>query len=169
MIDEMTAASIPAFDDAWDAETLRLAFQDSAQMLTVDVTWAESLDAKVVAIFSVSSVVVGLAPALTAGSKSPGTWLFWAAALLSWGWAAVHCYRAYRPRDFTVGPSPQKTLDSKWLSLDPSKYRFYAIRDMAEAHEKNRRLFAEKAQHMDTALFATALEVLCLALAFFVF
>jgi hypothetical protein len=138
-------------------------------MLSVDISWAESLDAKIVAVFSVSSVLISLAPALTSGSKSFGTIVFWILALVFWVRAALECYRAYRPRDFTVGPSPQKTLDPKWLRLKPSQYYFYAIRDMGESHEANRGLIAEKAQHMSAALFATALEVLCLAFAFFVF
>ena len=165
----MVAEAPIAYNPSWSEHTLRAAYDDATRMLGVDVSWAESLDTKIVATFSVSSAVVGLAPSLASGEKSVETWLFWILALVFWAWAAWQCYRAFEPRDFTVGPSPGKTLDPKWLSLDLPRYYFYSIRDASDAHDANRALIAKKAGHLTSALFASALEVFCLAIAFFVF
>jgi hypothetical protein len=169
-IKKMPDANIAPWDDSWDNDTLQLAYEESAGIREIDINWIESIDTKVVAVFSVASAIVGLTPTLRGDAAlSVERAVLLGFAGIAWLFAAFRCYFAYQPRGFTIGPNPKRKLDARWLGLTPTYYRYYALRDMAEAHEANRIEIVRKGGHLSAAIFATALEVIFLALAFLVF
>jgi hypothetical protein len=128
--------------------------------------WSDTIDSKVVAVFSVASAILGLAPALKQLHSVGASLAFWIVAASCWVFAVVFCHLAYRPRNFRVDPSPAKLLVPEWLRLDPDQYQFYRLRDMGKSYEHNRDDLDRKASCLGWAILFTAGEVFALALAF---
>ena len=166
-------SSLTQFDKSWDDETLNLAYEQCAASREAVNGLADALDNKVLAIFSVTTAVAGLAPSLSRRPNTPpvSPWqtLCYFVAGLAWVYVVVQCYRAYRPSDFAITPRPSKLLDRKWLGLTPAQYRFFAIRDAGEAHEINATLVLERGWLVRSAMIATVVEVGFLGLATLVF
>jgi hypothetical protein len=161
---------IAPWNDSWNKETVRLAFEESASSRDVVSALADSMDNKVVAIFSVASAIIGLTPALRGDEAiSVERAVTFAISVLAWGVAVIQCYRAYQTHDFIVGPNPNKALDAKWLRLAPEKYQYYAIAEMGRAHEVNAAHILRRGKLLSAAMVATVVEVLSLGLAFLVF
>ena len=173
----MSDEQIAPWDDAWSADTLQMAYEESASTRDVASSLAEAIDTKVVAMFSVASAIIGLTPSLhgagdlIAAATHPSPWrlFFYFVGAVAWVYVAIQCYRAYRPHDFAVGPNPNKALNGAWLRLTPAKYKYYAIKEMGRAHEINASHILRRGALIRWVMIATIVEVLSLGLAFLVF
>ncbi len=137
-----------------EPSALALAYAESLTVQPALLDWSDAMDTKLIAIFSVSSVIVTLVPTLgPAGLASSRLWL---AALAAWGFAAYFCCAALMPRSLQVGPDPGKLLGDDWLSLSAPAFLRARLTYMAEAYNENVPVLVQKAGRIRRALLATA-------------
>src|SRR5438445_11079982 len=85
------------WNSTWDERTVQLAYDHAREMQRTVEVWIDSLDAKVVAVFGVSSGVIGLVTSLaTLPSGTLGRGLS-AGALAAWAVSAMYCWTAFNP------------------------------------------------------------------------
>lgn len=155
------------WDNARNSETLRLAFEEAGRLPPIYGEWLTAIDTKLVGIFSVASVIIGLAPSLKWGAQLTGipraAWLVAVGAWLGTVWL---CYVGYRPRPVRFGVIPDKLRESEWTHLTPDEYRYFRLRDMGKTFDTNGDQILAKANLASWAMRMTALEVLALLVAF---
>jgi hypothetical protein len=154
------------WNESVNEQTTQLAYEEATRLQTFYATWADSLDGKTVAVFSVGSAIFGLTPLFRNYPPQGGAFYVWIAAGICWIIAAILCHDAYTPRALRVDPDPKRLCTSEWLRLPPDEYRFYRLRDLGKTHEQNRDVLDEKAWSLRFAMWFTAGEVLLLAVAF---
>jgi len=163
------APPVPQFEAAWNHETLKLAFERCEASREAVHGLADAIDNKVLAIFSVTTAVAGLAPSLNHGPgrplASPWQTLCYFIAGLAWAYVVIQCYRAYSPSQYAITPRPSSLLDGRWLGLTPAQFQFFAIRDAGEAHEINAALILKRGWFVRSAMIATVVEIAFLGLA----
>ena len=155
--------------EGYSIETLKLAYREALEGFN-DLTEAYyRLDPRFIAILTVSSTVLGLAPALD-GAPSPNVSaaLVWVAAGCGWLYALYHCFRALRGGDF-LALSPRLLSDPAWLGLPERWYLIYAIKKLAEGWERNAGAYEDKTEGLKYALIGLAFETLGVAVALLVF
>lgn len=149
-------------------ETLSLAYEEAKGVQTLLSSWSDALDAKVVAVFGVASIIMGLAPVLRRPDAPGWTLIVLLLALACWLAAVFNCRRAYSPKDFRVGPDPASIQESDWRDLTPAEYRRFRLRDMADSCDFNQERVLEKANALGWAILFTAVEVPLLVLGLYV-
>jgi hypothetical protein len=163
------APSMPQFEASWNDETLNLAFEECLASREAVNSLAGAIESKVLAIFSVTTAVAGLVPSLKrdlgTSPASPWQTLCYLIAGLAWVYVVIQCYRAYSPSQYAITPRPNNLLDRKWLGLTPAQFRFFAIRDVGEAHEINAALILKRGWLVRAAMIATVVEIAFLGLA----
>jgi hypothetical protein len=143
-------------------ETAALAYQESLRATEALTGWYEALDGKAVAVFSVSSLIVGLAPKVAVARGIP-----WAVALVAWGISAGACFWALLPKDFRFDPKPKVLMNEAWLRLDPVAFRRFRLEDVAVTYRVNSEAYKLKSKILMVAIGATVIEVISLAVALF--
>lgn len=155
-----------SWDETMNEETIRLAYDEAKALRTLYTDWGDALDAKTVAVFSVASVILSVAPLFHESTPRGLALVVLIAAVICWGVAVMFCHDAYTPRGLRVDPSPHKLLSPAWLSLPPGQFYFFRLRDMAKTHNHNRDTLDDKADRLRWATAFVAAEVALLALAF---
>jgi hypothetical protein len=161
---DSSAVESHEWDSRWDEETILLAYEASKELPATFSAWADAVDNKVVATFSVGAVLVVLLPALQQQPPTPAATIFLGLALGFWVFAAVACYRAYRPVGLRVEPNPRLLLNPKWLELSPKRFRYWRLHWLGKTFTHNSDQLARKTEHLGQALILTAAEVFCLLL-----
>jgi hypothetical protein len=143
-----------------DTETTAMAYQESVASVQTLASWYEALDTKIVAVFSVSSVIAVLAPKVADAPK-----VIWILALAAWGIAAIACFVAFNTRRYTLDPNPNVLINDKWLELSPDEFREHRLKRVVQTYGENRKAYNKKDFALKLAMYATGAEVLCLVIA----
>ena len=161
---ESEKAEIPEFDPSADWRTLQTAFDESLAANEISYGWADAIDGKIVAVFTLATAIAGVFPighpkvALSIGSISGLV-----VGFLGWMAAVFFCWRGYAPRGFKLGPSPQALLEGNWLGRSLANYQWYRLHYLGLSFDQNTEACEAKARDLGSAMLATALEVLMLS------
>lgn len=156
----------PAWAASWPEETSEQAYHEAREAVLAADKWADAIDRKAVAVFSVSALTMMLAPMVQGGARLPAFQAAaWLGALVCFLVATYNFRRAYKPRSFRVGPNPGALQTPEWLALPVACYRYRMLEWLGKTFEDNRRITDEKAAALDAAVFWAALEVVLLSLA----
>lgn len=150
----------PKPDDA----TVRLAFEESKEINAKLDEWIEAIDRKIVTLFTLSSGVAGLVPAIA--ETSDQIWI-WRGGGAAWLVAAVLCLVAFWPRKMLVSPDPVGIYRPKWLAIDEDRYRMKRLGSLGTIYKENIALVSEKARLLRFAMLASGVEIGLFALAIF--
>ncbi len=156
---------VPVWSPDWDVDTLALAYQAAQGTHELVDKWASALDAKVVAVFGVSSAILTIGPGLGQGLKAGLASFLWALAAVCWAVGTLFCYRAYGLRSLRVGVDPVAFLDPAWLSLTPTEFRLYRLQKLGQSFAENRVVLDAKAGALGWAIHLTAAEVALIVIA----
>jgi hypothetical protein len=154
-----------AWNPEWPLETAELAYSEAREAAREADKWADVVDTKAVAVFTVAAGAVTLAPSLQRGASSPLQALLWLAALICFLGSAYYSYCAYKPHDFRFGPDPLRLQTPEWLALPPGRYRYRMLEWLGKNYEHNSGVTERKAKALTRAMRWTAFEVIALSLA----
>src|SRR5437016_1094754 len=84
----------PKWDESWDKETARLAYEHVREVYRQVDAATDVLDRKVVAVFTVASAIAAFAPVLGRFALWSNRWWLSAGAVVMWSLSAVACWRA---------------------------------------------------------------------------
>ena len=157
----------PVWNEKVNNETVKLAYEEAKSLQPFMSSWSDAVDAKVIAVFGIASVLIGAIPAIAGTPDSTWEWLLWLPAALFWAGAGWFSIQAFLTLDFRVGPVPGKLLEPEWAELSPEEYRFYRMRDMAKDYSHNRKQINRKAVALWWSIAFVAAESLALVLALF--
>jgi hypothetical protein len=150
----------------WKLETVQQAYDEAREVQSVIEKWPDTIDNKVVAIFSVASVIAGLAPKVhELPARCTTSWWLWVAAMFAWLVSASSCAAAFFPRDYRLDPDVRKVAVPEWYRHEPKEYLLYRLRDMKRSVAKNDRVIRGKALALKVAIIAAVVEVGLLAAA----
>jgi hypothetical protein len=124
--------------------------------------WADSLDNKVVGLFSLSTIIIGVITAFTAKN-------------IAWDWRVIPlcvgalafvvnvCYalKSFQTREFILGYDPGVLLE-EYSSLKPDEAKYWIMKHDGQNWEGNRKLINDKADALRWSIVATAIEVVAL-------
>ena len=149
---------------SFEKETVELAYEEAKKIQPLMSNWVDTIDTKIIGIFTVASLIAGLVP--TFSDMDPVGWslFFWIASVLFWAGTAVFTCIAFYPRTWRIDPDPRKVLGEDWLTLPAEPYRYYRLRDMGKTFERNRTESIKKADYLTLAIVFFALEIGSLAL-----
>jgi hypothetical protein len=146
------------YDASWKTETLDLAYESAVKSHAVSVDATVAIDAKLVTICTVASVLLGLSTVVHLNGP------FLLAAIGFWAVAIAVGLWTYRAQDVRV-MDPRVIVDPRWLSLEAAAYQSHTIEDLARAYGHNHALAERKARGLFIAMCCVAGEVGALALA----
>jgi hypothetical protein len=155
---EPSPASV-TWDPSWDEKTALLAYEHAREMQRTVETWIDALDNKVVAVFGVSSGVIGLVTSLSTLPAGAIGRVPWVLALGSWGLSALYCWKAFKPSNFRLDPDARLLLDKRWLSLKAPQFLLDRLNNMGTSVAFNQTALKEKANALRHALAWAVAEV----------
>lgn len=169
--------------DEMNAESVELAYKESLTVQEFLHKRMELIDNKIIAVFSVASVAVVIAPTLAsangANEEISGLGMIinavggmtaalcWLLALVSWAASATFAILGFWPRRWHVEPNPTRLMGADWLELSPQAFRYWRLGQLGELTEENSRLCKKKADKLRLALVAVSTEVLFIAAGLF--
>lgn len=153
------------WDPAWPQGTIEIAYEEAKKVEHVAAGWADEVDKKVIAVFTVAAAIVTFVPTVQRPGTAIGPLTMWVVAIACFLRAAWFCYQAYSPRPFRLGPDPKTIRCKDWMALSPGKYRYQMLEFMGRAVIHNQDQANRKADALASALGWTAGEVAALALA----
>jgi hypothetical protein len=162
---ERAPAAVSEWADTFDAETVRLAYDEATKLPALFEDMAKSMDAKIITIFGVGAVVLGFAPVFREARPTGFALIPWAVAVTAFLFAGVLCHEAYSPRDMRVDPNPRRLAVSAWLDVSPERFRFYRLQDMGKTFDQNRDVLNDRAVALTCAMWCVTAEVVALAVA----
>jgi hypothetical protein len=157
--------NVPEWDEAWNQETLALAYEASRGTREAMAAWADALDTKLFGVFAVGGIILTLAPTLQAPSKERVVVACWFAAALLWLFALILGYQGYAPTILRAGPNPQTFLEPVWMKKSPRDFHLAQLVALADSFRHNHATLKRKAEALGSALAVTAVEILILAAA----
>jgi hypothetical protein len=141
---ELPAATPPsgaithAWDDRFNADTTRLAYEHARETHRAVDSTADVLDRKVIAVFGVSSAIATLTPAvLPALEIGTLSWVLWFGACAAWLGCALQSWQAFKPRDYKTDPNPEDVAAPEWLTLGVGPYYFARLHYVAKTVKHN--------------------------------
>lgn len=149
--------------EEWKEQSLDLAYSASEGFQGVLTDWANSLDNKIVALFTLTAALAGLAPTLLEGPIEGFRLICLAVAYCAWVFVLYSCALAYRPTDVRAGPDPDRLYDPAWLTLDPKHFKLYRLQAMAKTSVQVQKQLNLKADRVINASIAAAIQVAALA------
>jgi hypothetical protein len=130
-----------------------------------ELVWksAESNDSKVIALFSISSLVLGAVLALQPEHLELDLKLIpFAIALLSFVLTVYFSFRSFQVRTFILGHHPSTLLD-QYASMETDEAKRQLIKYYGDNFDFNSQVLGEKATYLSWAIVTSALEVIGLA------
>ena len=130
-----------------------------------ELVWksAESLDSKVMALFSISSLVLGAVLALQPEHLELNLKLIpFAFALLSFVLTMYFSFRSFQVRSFLLGHHPSTLLD-QYASMETDEAKQQLMKHYGENFDSNYQELEEKARNLRWAVVTSAVEVIGLA------
>jgi hypothetical protein len=162
---EKPTNKMPSWLEGWDEATVAAAYEESLQVQALQSQRSDAIDLKIVVVFTVTSVILTLIPAIGRLEAEGVVLAFWVLAGVAWVFAAGACLFGFQPRALEIGPNPKTLLDARWLGLTVNEFRLCRMSEMGDSHDFNRDALDTKARWLTVAVWATAVEVLALLLA----
>ena len=150
---------VVTWNSSWDEKTAMMAYEHAREMQRSVETWIDALDNKVVAVFGVSSGVIGLVTSLSTLPAGAVSRIPWVLALGAWGVSALYCWKAFKPSNFRLDPDARVLLDEKWLSLQAPQFLLDRLSNMGTSVAFNQTALKEKANALRRALGWAVAEV----------
>src|SRR5438445_11848778 len=120
------------WDESWNAETARLAYEHAHAVYRQADETAEVLNRKVVPVFAIASAIATAGPVLRRFPLwSDGWWLTVGAAVM-WLLATWQCWEAFKPREYRFDPDPDIFLTPEWLALSPGTFHVHRLASVAQ-------------------------------------
>jgi hypothetical protein len=151
--------------ERWKPDTIRVIYEQAHEYEQALLAWADAIDGKAATIFGVAAIVAGLASTI---GNPPGAGLprlLWLVALALWGLTSVACWRAFRTREYLLGPAPDIMFAPEWAELDLDRLYVERLKQMVGAVQTNRRVIARKATALEWAIGLATVEMLLLLVA----
>ena len=162
----MTQSVTPlAWDAGFEDETVTLAYEATKELPQLFSNWADAIDNKIVANFTVASALVTLVPTFQEVERTIPVVVCLGLAIGFWAVSVLACYRAYRPMRFRIEPNPRALMGPSWLTKKPMHFRYSRMHWLGETYEHNSAKIEFKAEWLGYAMLLTAGEVFWLALA----
>ena len=166
----ITEEAIPARSEveSQELETVRHAFVEAQGVVRTLLEWANALDAKIAAVFTLSTTIAGLVPILSLLSdRTSSDWVvwLWGAGGALWVATSFSCIRAYRVQSFIVGITPCQLEEKGWLNLTEFFYLSYRLEDMGTQAKSLRCNLDNKAGWLGWSLRMLTLQIIVLAIA----
>lgn len=126
--------------------------------------WADSLDNKVVGLFGLSAVVVGVVTAVTAASIAWDVRIIpFCMAIAAFVVGSCFALKSYQSREFMLGYDPGVLLED-YAPLEPDEAKYLIMKYDGQNWEHNRQLLNDKADALRWAIIATAFELTALVI-----
>jgi hypothetical protein len=124
--------------------------------------WADSLDNKVIGLFGLTTIIIGVITAFTAKNIT----LDWSITPLCVGTLAFianvyFALKSFQTREFMIGYDPGILLE-QYSSLKTDDVKYWIMKHDGENWERNRKLINDKADALRWAVVAAAAEVIAL-------
>lgn len=156
-VDELDLPVI--WDEKWDRDTVELAYDHSREVyLQVDAA-TDVIDRKVVSVFTVTSAIAAIGPAVSTAPMSRNVWWMTVGAAVMWAAAATQCWVAYRPRTYRTDPDTATIATPGWLSLSPGAFLAQRLGSLRKSVRDNVKITKERAAAVRRALVFALLEV----------
>ena len=142
--------------------SLDLAYEVSKGHYEMVAKWIDSIDSKIVAVFSVASLFIGIL--LTFKGVTPmWDWVFiiFCLAAASFVATAYFCWNGFRTRRFIMGNNPRKLLE-QYASREPDYTKEYLLKYWGENFEHNLSILQQKAFALRWAITCAGIEVILL-------
>jgi len=145
-------------------QSLDLAFNWVKDVLINQSHMADILDGKATTLFSVATVILGIAISagvLSAKEVHLGSIIFGGLALVSYGWVIAFTFGAIKLRRYETLDNPIEIRKWYW-DMSPVKFKTELLSHLEDSYTNNERNLAGKANATRWLIVATAAEVLCL-------
>ena len=156
----------------WDEQNvssaaLESAFQEAQGSREFVSQWSDALDAKIIAVFSLASVLMGAVPTVGGIEEEGWNLVPWGVAATAWVVTIVLSSLAFAPRIFRVGPDPSVLIGEQWIGAGSTRerYYFFRLRDLAKDWVRNWDIVNTKARMLGLAIPFTAIETGALVIA----
>ena len=150
-----------------EPKTLNSAYNLAIKALDSSSREASSIDTKLIGIFAVSIIVVGLLP-IVPGNPGLTIWHYWPNWFLYLGvgaflWVGFWVYQGFRARDFNAVATLSPSLLRKYYwHFDEDTFKMEIYEWVQTAWDDNRRHLDSKSTAFILALPAAALEIIFL-------
>lgn len=156
-IDELDLPVI--WNEKWDRGTVQLAYDHCREVYRQVDAATDVIDRKVVSVFTVTSAIAAIGPAVSkAPILSPGWWLTVGAAAM-WAAAAIQCWVAYKPRTYRMDPDTKTMATPEYLSLSPGAFLAQRLGSLRKSVRDNIAVTTTRAAAVRRALVLALLEV----------
>ena len=121
--------------------------------------WANSIDNKAIAIFSIAGTLIAILSSLK-GIHAGFYWdfIFFCIAIIAFISTTYFCWSTFRTRQFIVGNNPKKLLE-QYAILKPDDAKRYLIKHWGQNYAKNLEVVKEKGHTLRYAIISAAAEV----------
>ncbi len=117
--------------------SLDLAYEASKGHYEMVSKWIDSIDNKIIAVFSVASLFIGiLATFKDVTPAFSSTFILFCLATASFIAIAYFCWNGFRTRTFIMGNNPKKLLE-QYASRNPDDTKRYLLKYWGENFEHN--------------------------------
>lgn len=159
-VDELDLPVI--WNEKWSQATVQLAYEHCREVYRQVDAATDVIDRKVVSVFTVTSAIAAIGPAVSkAPIWGPGWWLTVGAAVM-WAAAATQCWVAYRPRTYRMDPDTKTMATPEYLSLSPGAFLAQRLGSLRKSIRENVKITKSRAAAVRRALVLALLEVGCL-------
>lgn len=145
-----------------DLPSLDLAYEASKGHYEMVARWVDSIDNKIIAVFSVASLLIGILA--TFKGVSPEwhfTFIIFCLATAFFIATATFCWKGFRTRTFIMGNNPRKLLE-QYAPLNPDETKRYLLKYWGENYEYNLTVLRQKSSALKWAIPSAGVEVLLL-------
>ncbi len=124
--------------------------------------WADSLDNKVVGLFSLTTIIIGVITAFTAKNIA-WDWRVIPLCVGALAFVASVCFalKSFQNREFMLGYDPGVLLE-EYAPLKSDEVKYWIMKHDGQNWEQNRKLINDKADALRWAIVAAATEVVAL-------
>jgi len=147
------------WNEEWNPETARLAYEHARELYRQVDTAADVLDRKVIAVFTVASAIATLGPVLGRPPLWSVGWWFGAGAAVMWLLAATQCWQAFRPRRYRFDPNPATIAAPEWLALSPGAFHSKRLESVRQSVKENTATVKARSNALGRALVCAFAEV----------
>ena len=148
--------------ERWNAETVRISYEHARDLERTLDAWADQIDSKAATIYSVGSIIAGLASSVGLTTAAGVPRLLWLAALMAWGLSALACWMAFKPRDYSLHPNLLGMITAKVLGLEPGPFYLRRLRQTVRSYRRNTPQLERKAKALAWAVRLATVEILLL-------
>ena len=124
--------------------------------------WCDSLDNKVVGLFGVTTLFIGIITTVNKGNLALNWQLIpFVVAVIAFAVSCLFSFRSFQTRRFYIGLDPRILL-ADYASRQPEDAKYYLVNYDGQYWEQNLEAVNKKACSLRVAIFAGAVEIIAL-------